>query len=342
MARREVLRADIQKRAEEILTGLNVPAQDAACVLDAIMDAEISGVESHGLMRLKPYADRIRQGTINPAPDIRTTVNGAAAHIDGGDGLGQVVMTRAVKTGLQLAREYGIGAVTVCRSSHFGTAAYYAGMMARAGCIGLAASVAGPSMAPFGGMDLLLGTNPFAIAFPGETGIFCGDMATSSAAKGKIRIYEKEGQSIPPGWALDQEGADTTDPGEALSGILLPMGGHKGYALAMAVDAVCALLSGASLSCESASVYSSAQPANTGHFAAAIDIAHFLPEEAFRARTQGWFDRLRASRPRSGFRIVIPGEPEAEKRAAAGETICVLRETLDMIEEYHQKYAQTK
>ena len=342
MVRKEVSRTDIQKRAEEILIGLHVPAQDAACVLDVIMDAEISGVESHGLMRLKPYADCIRQKIINPEPDIRTTVNGASAHIDGGNGLGQVAMTQAVKVSLQLAKEYGIGAVTVCRSNHFGTAAYYANMMAKAGCIGLAASMAGPTMAPFGGMDLLLGTNPFAIAFPGETDIFCGDMATSATAKGKIRIYEKKEQSIPLGWALDKDGNDTTDPGEAINGILLPMGGHKGYALAMAVDAVCALLSGACLSCESASVFSSAQPANTGHFVAAVDIAHFLPEEEFRIRAQRWFDRLKASRPRSGFRIMIPGEPEAKKRTVAGETISILSETLDMIEDYHQKYAVKK
>ncbi len=325
--------------AEEVLIGLNVPAGDAALAASVMMDAEISGVESHGLMRLKAYADRIAQGMIEPRPDVKVDVTGAVAHVDGGNGLGQVVMWKATETALELAKTFGIGAATVCHSNHFGTAAYYANTLAQNGCIGLAASMAGPTMAPFGGMDLLLGTNPFAVAFPGSDQVFCGDMATSATAKGKIRIFEKKGQPLPLGWALDKDGNDTTDPAAAIKGILLPMGGHKGYALAMAVDAVSALLSGACLSCESASVFSSTQPANTGHFVVAIDIAHFLPVVEFKERAQKWFDRIKASRPRPGFGIMIPGEPEAKKRAAAGDTITVLSETLAAVEEYHRKYA---
>ena len=147
---------------------------------------------------------------------------------------------------------------------------------------------------------------------------------------------------MPQGWALDKDGNDTTDPAAAIKGILLPMGGHKGYALAMAVDAVSALLSGACLSCESASVFSSTEPANTGHFVVAIDIAHFLPVTEFETRAQGWFDRIKASRPRPGFSIMIPGEPETKKRAAAGETVSILSETLATVEEYHRKYAVQK
>ncbi|RKJ81143.1 MULTISPECIES: Ldh family oxidoreductase [unclassified Pyramidobacter] len=342
MERVEVSLEKLQRWAEEILRGLGVPKRDAAQTVAVMMDAEISGVESHGLMRLKAYADRIAQGMIKPNPDIKVKALGAIARVDGGNGLGQVVMAKATDTAIGLAKKYGIGAVTVCRSNHFGTAAFYANAIARAECIGLAASMAGPTMAPFGGMDLLLGTNPFAVAFPGSKQTFCGDMATSATAKGKIRIFEKRGLSLPSGWALDKDGNDTTDPTEAIKGILLPMGGHKGYALAMAVDALSALLSGACLSCESTSLFSSTQPANTGHFVLAINIAHFLPEAEFEARAQEWFDRLKASRVRPGFRIMIPGEPEAEKRATAGATISILAETLDTIEAYHQKYAIRK
>lgn len=342
MERSDISREKLRILAEEVLTGLNVPKEDAALAVSVMMDAEISGVESHGLIRLKAYADRIAQGMIVPRPNVEVSVNGAIATIDGGNGLGQVVMGKATETACELAKKFGIGAATVCRSNHFGTAAYYANILAQNGCIGLASSMAGPTMAPFGGMELLLGTNPFAVAFPGSEQIFCGDMATSATAKGKIRIYEKKGQLLPQGWALDKDGNDTTDPAAAIKGILLPMGGHKGYALAMAVDAVSALLSGACLSCESASVFSSTEPANTGHFVVAIDIAHFLPVTEFETRAQGWFDRIKASRPRPGFSIMIPGEPETKKRAAAGETVSILSETLATVEEYHRKYAVQK
>lgn len=339
MERVEIKREALAKMAEEVLTGLNVPAADAALTVAVLMDAEVSGVESHGLMRLKAYADRIAQGVIEARPEVKVEINGAVARVDGGNGLGQVVMAKATDTACELAKKFGIGAVTVCHSNHFGTAAFYANRLADAGCIGLAASMAGPTMAPFGGMDLLLGTNPFAVAFPGAVQTFCGDMATSATAKGKIRIFEKKGLPLPPGWALDAEGNETTDPAAAIKGILLPMGGHKGYALAMAVDAVSALLSGACLSCESASVFSQ-KAANTGHFVVAVDIAHFLPLNEFKERAQEWFDKIRASRPRPGFSIMIPGEPEAKKRAAAGDTVSLLSETMAAVEEYHARYAK--
>ena len=338
MNRTRIQQGLIREQAAQVLQGLGVPEKDARIVADVLMDAEISGVESHGLTRLKPYADRLAGGLVEAIPDIQLTVNGAVATMDGGNGLGPVVMLRATETAISLARQYGIGAVTVSHSNHFGTAAYYVNRMAKEGCIGFAASMAGPTMAPFGGMDLMLGTNPFAVAFPGEDQIFCGDMATSATAKGKIRIYEKEGKKLPLGWALDQDGNDTTDPTAAIKGILLPMGGHKGYALAMAVDAVSALLSGACLSCESASVVSD-QLSNTAHFALAVDIGHFLPETEFKSRAQAWFDQLKASRNRDGFQLMIPGEPEEKKRREAGETISVLNETLEMVESYYQKYA---
>ena len=261
-----------------------------------------------------------------------------ADFFDGGNGLGQVIMRQATDTAIDLAKQYGIGAVAVRHSNHFGTAGYYANIMARAGCIGFAATMAGPTMAPYGGLDLLLGTNPLAVAFPGEKQLFCGDMATSATAKGKIHIYELNGKPLPAGWALDKDGNETTDAAAAVKGILLPLGGHKGYALAMAVDAVSALLSGACLSCESASI-TSTDMANTGHFAVAVDIAHFLPEEEFRARAQAWFDRLKASRPREGFEVLIPGEPEDRKRAEAGDTISVLTDTAEKVDAYYRKYA---
>ena len=342
MERATVERTVIQKQLIDTLMGLQVPREDATFVADTLLDAESSGVESHGLMRLKPYADRLEQGLINPTPGMKLNGNGAVAKLDGDNGLGPVVMKKAVETAQDLAKKYGIGAVAVSHSNHFGMASVYTNRLAAEDCIGFVASTAGPTMAPFGGLDLLLGTNPFSVAFPGQSQSFCADMATSATAKGKIRVYEKKGQPIPLGWALNQEGNDTTDPAAAIRGILLPMGGHKGYALAMAVEAVGALLSGASLSCESVSVFSADQQANTGHFVVAVDIAHFLPVEEFTARAQAWFDKIKSSRPRSGYTIMIPGEPEQVRRKETEETLSILPETAQMIETYWKRFAAEK
>lgn len=343
MDRVEVSVSELREKAQAVLAGLGVPQEDAFRTVDSLLDAELGGVESHGLMRLKAYADKIHGGMIDSKPQIQVHVNGAAARVDGGNGLGQVVAMKALETSLDLAKQYGVGTAAVCHSNHFGAAAYYSNQLAEKGCVGFAASLAGPTMAPFGGMDLLLGTNPFSVSFPGKEQIFSADMATSATAKGKIRIYAKKGQEIPQGWALDADGNDTTDPEQAIGGILLPMGGHKGYGLAMAVDALCGLLSGASLSCESASMFQTDAPANTGHFIMAIDIAHFLPLEEFRERAQEWFLKLKKSRLRPGVSsIVIPGEPEAARKQQAGERILVLKETVQTVDEYYSRFGIAK
>ena len=339
----EVSIDELERRITAILTGIGLTAEDARCVVDSLLDAEMSGVESHGLMRLGAYVDRVVQGTACASPDIQVTKAGAVAQIDGGNGLGQVVMKEAVAVCVQLAKEHGVGVVSVSHSNHFGTAAYYSRKLAEQGCLGFVASSAGPTMAPFGGMDLLLGTNPFSIAFPGKDMVFCADMASSAAAKGKIRSYAQKGLPIPRGWALDAQGNDTVDAVEAVKGILLPMGGHKGYALAMAVDALCGLLSGAALSGESASMFQGAQAANTGHFVAALNIAHFLPPEEFSQRAQHWFDQIHNSKPRPGFEhILIPGEPEEQARRTCGATIRISEKTAAMLDRCIQEYTNEK
>ena len=328
----EVRVKEIREKTEGILAGLGVPAQDAALVADILLDAERRGVESHGLMRLMTYADRIRLGLVEADPRIEVSVNGAVARVDGGNGLGQVVMARAAEAGVGLAREYGIGMAAVCHSNHFAAAGYYAEMIAKEGCIGIVASAAAPTMAPCGGMDVFFGTDPIAVAFPGAEQVFYGDIATSASSRGKIRVCSKTGQDIPAGWALDREGNDTTDAKKALDGILLPMNGHKGYILAMAVEAASCLLSGANLSCESTSIFDYTRTTNTGHSLIAIDIAHFLPLDEFRERAQKWFDLIKAGTPRPGHEIRIPGERGDARKRASAETLSILRETADAID----------
>lgn len=334
-------RKALTEKAEKILEALGVTHEDAAKTIDVLVDADMRGIESHGLVRLKLYVEHIVKGAMKPKSDINVTFNGATALVDGDNGLGQVVTMKALDTVLKIAKQYGIGCVAVRNSNHFGPAGYYTRKMAEAGYVGFITSMAGPTTAPFGGLDKLLGTNPFSIAFPAEKQVFCADMATSAAAKGKVRIYSMKGESIPLGWALDKDGNDTTDPEAALKGILLPMGGHKGYCIALAVDALSALLSGACLSCESSPVskLDVTKPANTGHFLMAVDISRFLPLEQFEKRAQAWFEKLKASTPRNGATIMIPGEPEDFKLAETGDDkVSLLQATADMVDAYYKKY----
>ena len=330
-------------KAEKILEAVGVTPEDAAKTIDVLVDADMRGIESHGLVRLKLYVEHIVKGAMKPQSDIKVTLNGATALVDGDNGVGQVVTMKALDTVLEIAKQYGIGCVAVRNSNHFGPAGYYTRKMAEKGYVGIITSMAGPTTAPFGGLDKLLGTNPFSVAFPAENQVFCADMATSAAAKGKVRIYSMKGQSIPLGWAMDKDGNDTTDPEAALKGILLPMAGHKGYCIALAVDALSSLLSGACLSYESSPVskLDVTKPANTGHFLIAIDIARFLPLDQFEKRAQVWFDKLKASTPRNGATIMIPGEPEDFKLAELGpDKVSLLQATADMVDAYYEKYVK--
>lgn len=331
--------SEIEKKMNAIWISIGVSKEDAEMITETLLEAEVSGVESHGLIRLKAYVERVKTGSITAAPEITIKEDGVTLQVNGGNGFGQVVMSRTIDECIKTSRMYGVAIATVCHSNHFGMAAYYAKRLAAAGCIGFVATNAGATMAPFGGMELLLGTNPFSVAFPSDKQNFCVDMATSAVAKGKIRIFAKDGNEIPLGWALDKFGNDTQNAEEALKGILLPMGGHKGYALAMVVDAICGLLSGANLSCETPSMFQTGSPANVGHFVCAIDIAHFLPLAEFEVRAQEWFTKIKTSRPRDGMQILIPGEPESERKASSSGKLYVLAETMKMLDEYYKKIA---
>lgn len=327
----------VKKKIKFIFLKLGLKEKDAQLMANALLDAEISGMESHGLMRLKPYVNGLQQKKINANPNIKITVHDSIIKVDGDNGLGQVVTSVAVDKCLEMAKKYGISAAAVTRSNHFGTGAFYNNKIASAGCIGFNATSAGATVAPFGGVEKMLGTNPFGLAFPAIKENFCADMATSVVAKGKIRIYEKKGREIPLGWALDKNGNTTTDAKAAIDGVLLPMSGHKGYALGMIVDALAGLLTNSKLSCETTPMFHSPEFANIGHFITIIDIEHFLPVSMFTGRAQNWFDKIRNSRTMDGQSILIPGEPEEIKRNQNMEYVNVLISTMEMINEYYNE-----
>lgn len=338
-----VPQSEIKMKIMAVMTKLGVPDKDAELFSDSLIDAEITGVESHGITRMKAYADRILSGALNPNGDIKMEVNGCVVKVDAGNGFGQIATTRASEKCIELAKQYGISCAGIYNSNHLGTCAYYTNKIAEQGCLGLVVSDCAPAVPPFGGLTPLFGTNPIGIAFPSKDQVFNIDMSTSACAKGKIRIYGRKGLEIPLGWGCDAEGNDTADPWAVLNGgTLLPIGGHKGYGLGMMVDVLSALLTGAGLSYQTVTLLNPNGLSNYGHFVCVLDIEHFINLDEFKQRAQDWFEMIKASKARPGMKIMIPGEPEDLKRAQAAETgeVDLLATTMDIVNEYYEKYGK--
>jgi LDH2 family malate/lactate/ureidoglycolate dehydrogenase len=302
-----------------LLAAHNVPAEDAAIIAHCLVSADLRGVDTHGICRLPGYLDRVRKGLINARPQLTPKrVTPVAATLDGQDAFGFVVGMCAIKEAIAMAREFGLGLVSVNRSTHFGMAASYVMPAIDAGFIAFVFSNASPAMPPWGGKEGLLGTNPFAVGAPGgKHGPYLLDMSPAVAARGKIRRAERRGESIPLGYALDAQGRPTTDPKAALGGVVLPIGGYKGSGLSMLMDILGGVISGAGFAGGVADQYKSYdRPQNVGHFFLALKPDLFIPEADYRARMDTLFERVRACPRAEGVdEILIPGEPEARLEA---------------------------
>ena len=295
---------------------MGVPGSDAAITSDVIMQAERFGVSSHGLVRLPHYVNRIELGSINPNPNVRVVKQDhGTALVDGDNGLGHVVSHFAMKRTIELARETP-SFVGVKGSSHFGIAGYYALMAAREGMIGFSFTHADVILAPYGGREPRLGSNPFAVAIPcaGSHPILL-DISTSSVAWGKIIVARERGESISPEWAIDSEGNPTTNPNEAQ--VLLPFGGHKGYGLALFVEVLCSILTGVPFGRHVAAMYRNLDvPRNLGHLFGALRADSFVSLDEFEARAQELAEDMRQTSPARGFKeVLVPGDIEFRTQA---------------------------
>lgn len=299
-----------------VLERLDVPANHACEVAGCLIKAELRGADSHGMVRLPVYARRVQVGVVKARPDIRllspASSSTATALIDGDNGLGPVVGTRAMEAALDLARQHGTGFVGVRHSNHFGPAAYYVEKAITRGCIGLAISNAPPNMAPFGGKTRFLGTNPVAIGIPaGQENPLIFDASTSVVARGKIIVAAHTKQPIPEGWAIDPDGYPTTDPDRALAGAVLPFGGPKGSAISFIIDIFCGVLTGAAFASHLNTLEDLASVQNVGHVLAAVRTDLFATESRFRERMDAILRMLKASPPApGGDRVLVPGEIE--------------------------------
>jgi LDH2 family malate/lactate/ureidoglycolate dehydrogenase len=306
-----------------------MPKEDAAVTADILTQADLMGIDSHGITLLPLYEELIRSGRLEPKAQIKIERSfGATAVIDGGGGLGQVPSMRAMDLAIEKARAFGIGAVGVRNSNHYGAAGVYALRAAQAGLIGLSTSaVYKASIVPIFGREPRLGTNPLAFAAPGRRNRpFLLDMATSTIAIGKLKLAAREGKSLPEGWALDQEGQPQHDPEQALVDRLMTplggsraMGGHKGYGLAAMVEVLSTLLTGASFA---PLRDPQADRFDVGHFHMAIHPDAFRDAGAFADDLDAFIDCLHVTSPADvGQPVLVPGDPEHstfERRSREG------------------------
>ncbi len=312
----------------EILYAVHVPPDDAATVARSLTEADARGLSSHGISRLLPvYVRRLQVGTTTSRPAMHlVSQRGAVTVLDGDAGLGQVVGTAAMTRAIDTARDMGMGAVAVRRSSHFGISAFFVEQAIAAGMIGMVMTNAPANMPPHGGRQRFFGTNPVAFGVP------CGaerpvvlDMSTSVAARGKIVMLQKLGQPVPPGWAIDPDGNPTEESAAALAGAVLPMAGHKGAGLAFIIDVLCGVLAGAAFGPHIVDLYDAGDQAqNVGHFFLAFAVDAFMPLDTFTARMDQFVREVRAQPRQPGVdRIYVPGEWEydiAERSQRDGVT----------------------
>jgi L-2-hydroxycarboxylate dehydrogenase (NAD+) len=299
---------------------LGLPEPHARIVADCLVQANLRGLDSHGVARIPIYAKRLRLRLVNPVPRLACTrVASSAALLDGDDGMGMVTGTEAMAQALALAREGGVGLVGVRRSTHFGMAAYYVLQAVATGQIGFAFTNSSPGMAPFGGTRPILGVNPLAVGVPaGRRPAIVLDMAMSVIARGKMRLAAAHGERIPEELGVDAQGRPTTD-GMAVfgGGAVHPFGGPKGSALAIWMEIMGGVLTGAAFAGDMKSLYEDfSGPQRIGHVFMAIRPDLFMPMADFTARMDTMIERLKASDPAEGFdEVLMPGEPEMRREA---------------------------
>jgi len=300
--------------SQQVLVALGTPADLAAIVSHSLVEANLMGHDSHGVIRLPSYAGLVRKGQIKPAERSQITRQfQATAQIDGCYGWGQPAAIHATKQVIEMAQTFGVAAVTITRCNHIGRLGEYVESIARAGLIGMALSNIDPAVAPFGGRTRLLGTNPMAYAVPRADGAdpILVDFATSGTAEGKLQVARAKGEKVAPGLILDKNGLPSQDP-EAFydDGVLLTFGGHKGYGLSVMIDLLGGALSG--MGAASLPGYGG----GNGTLLIALNIPPFISKETFTTQAEGLYNNIKQAPPAPGFsEVMVPGEPEWNTRA---------------------------
>ncbi|KAA0957372.1 ureidoglycolate dehydrogenase [Planococcus kocurii] len=305
---------EVKKLIEEKLLSADVPKEHAAKIAEILVHADLRGVNSHGALRTAHYMKRLEAGGINPVPNIVFNQTGPVTGVvDGDDGFGHVVADSAMKRAIAMAKENGVGMVTVMNSSHCGALSYFVEEATRHKLIGIAMTHTDKIVVPFGGKESFLGTNPIAYGVPGKLkNPFILDMATSNVALGKILQRREEGKCIPEGWGVDENGTSVTDPTRVVS--LMPFGGPKGSGLSMIVDIFSGLLAGMAFGPHINAMYTDLdKKRKLGHYFCVINPSFFTDIENFLEQVDKMIAEIREVPAAEGFgRVLIPGEIEQD------------------------------
>ena len=324
-----------------LFVAAGISERSAQLVAEALVDADLQGVSSHGVMLIDMYLDRIRGGSVSTAEEAAVISDkGAAVVLDARNALGQLTSAQAMAIAIDRARQYGVGIVAVRHGFHFGTARRYAIQAANADCVGIVMCNTRPLMPAPGGAERVVGNNPLAIAVPSDGPIpIVLDMATSEAAMGKIRMAEKAGEAIPQTWAVRSDGSPTSSASEAIAGMLLPSGGPKGFGLSFMIDLLCGLLSGGASGDAVKPLYGDASvPYDSSHLFLAIDVAHFGDPAVVRSAAAAAADRIRSGKRAPGVaQLFAPGEPEWRRRESAGGKVMLTPAVVDMLKRMAQE-----
>lgn len=306
--------------ASRVFRSLGVCEADADEVAGLMIEADLCGLDTHGIFRLRQYSNRLRDGGTNPAAVLKTVQDfGAIGVIDGDNGLGHLAMARATSLAIEKATRFGIGWVGVRNGNHAGPATLYVSRVIEHGQAALYGAVGSANHMPaWGGTELFLGTNPLALAIPaGDSPAFILDMATSVAAAGKIKSLAQQDKTMPEGWMVGRDGKPLTDPKRQNEGFLLPIGGPKGYGLALGIGLLAGCLNGAAMGRDVVNFSSdTTSPTNTGQFIMALSVEAFGDPDGFRTSVEQTFADLRGSQTLPDHEPVrIPGDRLAAIRA---------------------------
>ena len=330
---------ELQNLVAQLASRVGVPAEDAALFAEALVDADLHGVPTHGVSRLNIYLKRIEKGLIDPKAKLAVDRRaGSVLVADAANGLGQVQARKALELLIPMARESGVAVATIRNSQHFGALSWYSNYAASRQMVLLAMTNCEPAMSPEGGYEAFFGTNPIAASFPTGKGFPVKiDLSTSIVARGNIIAAQKKNAPIPEGWALDPDGNPTTDASQALLGTVLTMAGHKGYALALMVELFSGVLCGSAIGPDVGSMYKNMdRKQDVGHFFCLFDVRAFLDYEEYVRRIDETIDRIKASKRRPGVEeILVPGERSARKAAVNdAQGVPVSPETVAEIEQW--------
>ena len=299
---------------ERVLAAVEVPREHAAIVADCLLTANLSGIDSHGVIRLAHYVTRLENGTIKTRPDLAFDRRSPAlGTLDGDDGLGHVATYYACTKAMELAGESGSGVVVVRNSSHFGMTGFYVKRIVSEGYVGMMMTATDAFLIPHGARKPFFGTNPIAIGFPTDGIPVILDMATTSIPYGKIALAKTEGRPIPSDWGFDENGEPTPDPNRIAG--MHPIAGPKGSGLAMMIDVFCSILSGMPWGPHINAMYGEMDaPRKLGHFVMALDVKRLMPLDLFKQRLGQMLAEFNAIPPTEGFdRVTYPGQLEGER-----------------------------